>query len=214
MHFHLSIIVISTLALPFLSAQPTSKDANTKKPCVVPAIAYTAFDYVFSLTATNHTEHTVDNKPLRLLRTPNSAEVTPFIGDAGDLVDFGFRDGHLSIIGGRLAYDLPTIEIFPPVLVPWRLDLNVQPRGFTASYACDKRGNQILVLKPDGAEGFAVRRTKDAKQEVLIRPRGYIGDAIDVQFIVNAHSYDLSVREAIKSPDDKTLKSESVRTAE
>lgn len=153
MHSHIFIPLIGLLAFPFLSAQPTSKDANNKKPCVVPAVSFLGFDHVINLTASAQHEHTVDGKPLRLLRTPASVEETPILGQAGDLMDFGFKDGHLSIIGGRLAYDLPTIEIFPPVLVPWKFDFTDQPRTFTASYACDRHGNQVLVLRPDGAEG-------------------------------------------------------------
>ncbi|MCJ1361992.1 hypothetical protein MMC16_001093 [Acarospora aff. strigata] len=189
MHLNPFITLASILALPFLSAQPT-KDGNGNghgkgKPCVVPAVSFTSFDYVFNLTAITDSrkEHIADGKSLRLLRTPNSAEVTPFL-DVGDLVDFGFREGRLSIVGGRLAYDLPTIAIFPPVLVPWKMDLNVEPRLFTASYTCDRKGNQILVLKPDGAEGFAVERTDDGKNQVFIKPFGYVGDAIDFQLIV------------------------------
>lgn len=153
-----SLAVLATaLALPLASAQPAASDPNTNKGCFFPAIIFTSFDYVFNLTAVNYTEHTVNNKPLRLLRTPDSAEVTPVLGGMGDLVDFGFKDGHLSIIGGRLAYSLPTIEIFPPVLVPWRFDLNVEPREFYASYSCDRKGKRILVLRPSGAEGKSCR---------------------------------------------------------
>jgi len=153
MHSQIFICLIGLLAFPFLSAQPTSTDGNSKKPCVVPDIAFTSFDHVINLTASAQHEHRVDGKPLRLFRTPPSVEETPILGDEGELMDFGFRDGHLSIIGGRLAYDLPTIQIFPPVLVPWKFDFTDSPRTFTASYACDKRGKQVLVLRPDGADG-------------------------------------------------------------
>ena len=154
MHSHIFVPLLGLLAFPFLSAQATSTDANSKKPCIVPEIAFSGFDHVINLTASAQHNNAVDGKPLRLLRSaPPSLEATPILGPAGDLMDFGFLNGHLSIIGGRLAYDLPTIEIFPPVLVPFKFGFTDQPRTFTASYACDKRGKQILVLRPDGAEG-------------------------------------------------------------
>lgn len=153
MHTHILIPLISLLSLPLLSAHPSPNAAPSKKPCIVPAISFLAFDHVINLTASAHHEHAVNGKSLRLLRTPSSPEETPVLGPAGDLMDFGFRNGHLSIIGGRLAYDLPTIDVFPPVLVPWKFDFTDHPRTFTASYACDRRGKQILVLRPDGAEG-------------------------------------------------------------
>ncbi len=162
MHFNLSIPLALLLALPLLSATPTARrqDATdsqgNKPPCAVPAIAFTGFDYVFQLEAENQREQTVDDKRVRLLRTPpDPFEVTPVLGQVGDLMDFGFANGHLSIIGGRRAYALPTIAIFPPVLVPFRLNFTDNPISFTASYVCDKKGNLTLVLNPDGADGMA-----------------------------------------------------------
>lgn len=163
MHFKLSVPLALFLALPIISSTPTAKrqeaTASNEKnaPCAVPPIAFTAFDYVFQLEASNQREQSVDDKRVRLLRTPpDPFEVTPVLGNVGDLMDFGFGNGHLSIIGGRRAYSLPTIAIFPPVLVPFRLNFTDSPISFTASYVCDKRGNLTLVLKPDGADGRAV----------------------------------------------------------
>lgn len=154
MHSQIFIPLIGLLAVPFLSAQTTSEAATTPKPCAVPEIAFTGFNHVINLTVSAPNQHTVDGKPLRLLRDPHSAEETPILGPAGELMGFSFKDSQLSISGGRLAYDLPTIEIFPPVLVPWKFGVVDNPRTFIGGYACDEHGKQILVLKPDGAQGI------------------------------------------------------------
>ena len=142
MHVPTTVLFASLLAL-------FSTTVSAAPSCVVPAIAFETLEKPFSLTAL-----APESSWWVLLKTPSrTTETQPFLSHTKIVPPlFRLTKGNLTTVGANgetfPAHFGPTIQIFPPVLVPILFGGEDEAdSSYFGGYACDSEGKQYLQLR-------------------------------------------------------------------
>ena len=142
MHVPSTILLASLLTL-------FSTTVSGAPSCVVPEIAFETLEKPFTLTAL-----APKSSWWVLLKTPSrTTETQPFLSHTKIAPPlFRLTEGNLTTVGANgqtfPAHFGPTIEIFPPVLVPIFFGGDSEAdTTYYGGYACDSQGKTYLQLR-------------------------------------------------------------------